>query len=303
MVQQRRRRSSAKDSATTPTAQAAVTQAIPKSVSLAAIKPSAQQPRRSFNAEKMKQLTESVRQYGILEPLIVRPVGPDVYELVAGERRYRAAAAVGLTEVPVMVHELDDRQAIEIALLENLQRDDLNPIDETEGMLDLLCQSLDCSRQEVISLMNRAANAQRRGVELTDNDIRRLTLVDHLFTTVGRSSREGFRTNRLPLLNLPEDALEFLRQGTLEYTKVKAIVKVKDQEQRQKLLEAAVTEKLSLSEINARVAKLLPQQDSAASMKKQFKELAQMRSDAWKDEQKQTRLQQLMNEISAILLS
>ena len=85
----------------------------------------------------MESLVESVGREGILQPLLVRPVG-DKYELVAGERRYRAAQECSLKEVPVTIREMSDPQAIQYALTENLQREDLNPIEETEGILDLL---------------------------------------------------------------------------------------------------------------------------------------------------------------------
>ena len=192
-------------------------------VKLETIQISQSQPRRYFNEAKMEQLTKSIERHGILEPLIVRPLDSNRYELIAGERRYRAAEAAGLTEVPVTIHDLDDQQSKEVALLENLQREDLNPIDETEGMLALLSQALNLSSQEIIQLMNRVANAKRRNQPLTDNVTRQIETIDELFLTVGRTTRESFRTNRLPLMNLPSDMLEILREGRLEYTKIKAI--------------------------------------------------------------------------------
>ena len=100
----------------------------------------AQQPRRYFDPEKLEQLTLSVKEHGILEPILVRPVEgkPDQYELVAGERRYRAAQQLKLTEIPVVIRHLTDTEALQLALVENLQREDLNPVEETEGILQLL---------------------------------------------------------------------------------------------------------------------------------------------------------------------
>ncbi len=263
------------------------------------------QPRRWMDPQKLEQLTESVRHYGILEPLIVRPrLGGEGYELVAGERRYRAALAVGLSHVPVTVHELSDRQALEIALLENLQRDDLNSIDETESILELLCQVLDASQDHVISLMNRAETAKRRDKELTDNDIRQLAVMDNLFTTVGRLSREGFRVNRLPLLRLPADVLEFLRGGELEYTKARAIAKVGDSDVRRELMEAVVTEQLSLSELKKRIAALgteVAGKVAARDMRTEFQELVRGRSAVWQDKQKQKQLEKIMNDLKKLL--
>jgi ParB family transcriptional regulator, chromosome partitioning protein len=215
--------------------------------------PKKEQPRRYFAPEKMEQLIVSIEAHGILEPLIVRPLSNGDYELVAGERRFRAAKELGLTEVPIVIRDFTDEQAFEVALLENLQRDDLNPIDETEGLLYLLCQSLTCSKEEVVSLLNRAANAKRRNADLTDEENSRIELIDQLFRKVGRLNRESFRTNRLPLLNMPEDVLQVLRQGELEYTKAKAIANLDDPNSRSILMKKAISASLPLSEIKTRI--------------------------------------------------
>lgn len=278
---------------------------IGKFVSIRNIKLPAKQPRRSFNAGKLKQLVESVRKHGILEPLIVRPLTARTYELVAGERRYRAAKEVGLAEVPVVIRELDEQQAFEIALLENLQRDDLNPIDETEGMLELLCQSLGCDREYLIGLLNQAANAKRRDQPLTDDVTRQLKTVDDVFLTVGRQGRESFRTNRLPLLNLPEDVLVFLRAGELEYTKAKAIAKLKTENERCSLMEKAIEERMSLSEIKKVVKKMLHGSQDLPVDKKdlwaEFQTIAQMQSNAWVDEEKRQKIQSILDELRYVL--
>jgi ParB family chromosome partitioning protein len=212
------------------------------------------QPRRYFDPAKMEQLTQSVKEHGILEPLLVRGLPDGEYELVAGERRYRAAQEAGLKEVPISVRELDDEQALQIALIENLQREDLNPVEETEGILDLLAITLQTSREEIISTLNISAHAKRRGEEVADNVIRKnLDEIEKVFTLVGTLSPESFRTNRLPLLNLPEEVLDALRMGQLEYTKARAIAKLKDSDQRQKLLEKAIVEELSLTKIKEEI--------------------------------------------------
>ena len=117
------------------------------------------QPRRYFDPDKHAQLTESVKQYGILEPLIVRSLNDDQYGLIAGERRYRAAKAAGLTEVPVVIREMNDTEALHISLIENLQRDDLNPLDETESILKLLSIRLKLDVQDVPALLYQMKNA------------------------------------------------------------------------------------------------------------------------------------------------
>lgn len=98
--------------------------------------PSSLQPRRDFPPESLRELADSVREQGILQPLIVRARG-ETYELIAGERRWRAAQLVGLTEVPIVEREADDATALELMLVENLQREDLNPMDEAQGYAEL----------------------------------------------------------------------------------------------------------------------------------------------------------------------
>ncbi|HVA12489.1 MAG TPA: ParB/RepB/Spo0J family partition protein, partial [Stellaceae bacterium] len=111
-----------------------------RSVAVEKLRPGRFQPRRHFDAESLAALTESVRQKGILQPILVRrnPADPDGYEILAGERRGRAAQAAQLHEVPVILREMDDRAASEIALIENIQRQDLNPIEEGEGYRRLI---------------------------------------------------------------------------------------------------------------------------------------------------------------------
>lgn len=107
-------------------------------IRLSLVEPNPDQPRKEFDDEALGELADSVRQHGILQPLLVRPLPNDGYQIVAGERRWRAARLAGLTEIPAVIRELDDRQVAQLALVENLQREDLNPIDEAMGYQSLL---------------------------------------------------------------------------------------------------------------------------------------------------------------------
>ena len=110
-----------------------------RSVAIARVRPCAFQPRKDFTADALRELADSILAQGILSPLIVRPQG-DGFELIAGERRWRAAQLVGLQEVPILVREADDRTVLELALIENLQRENLNPIEEALGYSQLIEQ-------------------------------------------------------------------------------------------------------------------------------------------------------------------
>jgi ParB family chromosome partitioning protein len=110
-----------------------------RSVAIARVRPCTFQPRKDFTADALRELADSIQAQGILSPLIVRPSG-DGFELIAGERRWRAAQLVGLKEVPILVREADDRTVVELALIENLQRENLNPIEEALGYAQLIEQ-------------------------------------------------------------------------------------------------------------------------------------------------------------------
>ena len=263
----------------------------------------AQQPRRYFDPEKLSQLVQSVKEHGILQPLLVRAVNGE-FELVAGERRLRAAKEAGLTEVPIITKELSDHQTLQIALLENLQREDLNPIEETEGILELLCMELDLNSGEVISILNQAANAKKRNLDLTENVSRQLEIVGLVLQGVGRFTAESFRTSRLPLLNLPDDVLEILRQGQLEYTKARAIAKLKDDGERRELLDKVINENLSLSEIKQLVKELTPGKITAKeTLNAKYSEIGKRLKNAqvWEDVKKTKKLEKLLSDLEQLL--
>ncbi len=264
------------------------------------------QPRRYFDAEKMAQLVQSVREHGILEPLLVRSLDDKRYELVAGERRLRAAQEAGLIRVPVVCRELDDQAALKIAILENLQREDLNPVEETEAILDLLAINLNQSTTEVISLLNRAKHAKNRDQSLGDNVIPQLEKVDEVLLGIGRFTAESFRANRLPLLNLPSDVLAILRAGRLEYTKARAISRIKNEAQRQEVLEAAISQKLSLSDLKVKIAALIEtaKKDSSLPSERLTQVLRAVKeAKVWEDAKKKRRLEKLLSELEALTTS
>lgn len=275
-------------------------------VPLAKISLSSSQPRRYFSQELHKQLVESVKRDGILQPMLVRPIEGDRFELVAGERRYRAATEAGLSNVPVTIREMTSFQARQYALVENLQREDLNPVEETEGILTLLEMRLGTSREEIISLLNRMARVQRG---LTDNVVREevIVAVNEIFASVGRLTPESFRTHRLPLLNLPEDIVEALRAGRIEYTKAKALAQLKDINQRQQLLEEAIEQELSLSQIRERLKgfkeSFVPEAPGSEVLLKRGSKVSRLikKSAALSDPQARKKLDKLLSEIEKLL--
>ncbi len=127
-------------------------------VPLSAIEPNKDQPRREFDEEKLQQLADSISRYGVLQPLLVRDMGNGRYQLLAGERRWRAARLAGLTELPVQLKELEDQGVLEVALIENLQREDLNPMEQAGGYRRLM-DEFSLTQEEVAARVGRSRSA------------------------------------------------------------------------------------------------------------------------------------------------
>lgn len=265
-----------------------------------------QQPRRYFDSKKLEELSNSIKKLGVLEPLLVRQIGADTYELIAGERRLRASQMVGLSEVPVIICSFDDNTTAEVRLIENLQREDLNPVEETEGILELLAIQTGVSRQEVISHLHRMRNVCDRDSELRDNVMSQpeSLVVNELFESLGRMTWASFVKNRLPLLKLPSDVLEFLRAGKIEYTKARVIAKINSKERRVQVLNTAVSEQLSLSQIKVMIRSSDNEEKQPPSLKERHKQVASrlQKSSVWDNPRKQKRVEKLLKEIETILL-
>lgn len=175
------------------------------------IVPNPNQPRTHFNESELEELSESIRENGVLQPLLVRKVGKS-YQIIAGERRYQASKIAGLTEVPVIIKDVNDQKVMELALIENLQRSDLNPIEEAKGYRQLIKAS--GMTQEALS---KAVSKSRSAI-----------------------------TNSLRLLDLPEPVQQMMFDGKLTAGHARAILAVPYEDQRIKLAEKVVAEGLSV---------------------------------------------------------
>ena len=276
-----------------------------QSLPLTQIHLAARQPRRYFSIQAMESLVASIREHGILQPLLVRPLEHGDYELVAGERRYKAAQTLGLEEVPVVIRHFNHQDAIQVALLENLQREDLNPVEETEAILQLLSSRLESSLEEVISLLHHVANLQKQGTEITNNVVRnQWEIVEHIFAIVGRLTPDSFRSHRLPLLNLPKDILDALMRGDIEYTKARTIALIKNEEQRRELLTETIQENLSVREIKKRIAAIQAPKSSVPNvlpnrMQEVYRRVKQAK--VWEEPKKAKALEKLLGQIEALM--
>ena len=139
------------------------------------------QPRKDINPEKLQELADSIKAQGIIQPIVVRQVSYDKYEIVAGERRWRAAQMSGLTQVPVVIKEIDDRAAMAIALIENIQREDLNPLEEAEALRRLL-DEFDMTHQHIGEAIGKSRTTVTNLLRLIDlhPDVKKLLLKNQL---------------------------------------------------------------------------------------------------------------------------
>ncbi len=277
---------------------------VPNTIAITQIKLPPSQPRRYFDPEKLEELSRSIKELGILEPLLVRPLTEGDYELVAGERRYKAASMAGLTEVPVVVREMNDVITHQVRLVENLQREDLNPLEETEGILELLALRLETNQGEVVKLLQKMDNEAKGKITPNVMGSPQGLVIEELFATLLRMKWDSFVKNRLPLLNLPQDTLFVLRQGKIEYTKARAIARVGDEQTRKQLLEDAVAYNLSLNEIKGKIKEIEQQvKPQTPSIKDQvdntFRRLKQ--SKVWDDPKKKAKVEKLLAQLDALI--
>ena len=161
------------------------------------IEPNKNQPRKDFDETALAQLADSIRQHGVIQPLLVRPRTDGSYQLVAGERRWRASRMAGIDEVPVVIREMTDSETMEIALIENLQREDLNPVEEALGYRDLM-DSFGMTQDEVAKRVGRSRPAV---------------------------------ANALRLLSLPEEILPMVRQGEISAGHARALLSLPDEDE------------------------------------------------------------------------
>ncbi|MBW4567209.1 MAG: ParB/RepB/Spo0J family partition protein [Tolypothrix carrinoi HA7290-LM1] len=421
-----------------PNAAAESTQNVP----LEQIRLPQQQPRRYFDPQALNELIDSVKQHGILQPLLVRPIDEGQYELVAGERRYRAAKDCGLEKVPVVVRELSNEDAFQLALIENLLREDLNPVESTEGILQLLAVRLKRNVESVPTLLHRLQREYKEAAKVANNVIGNfgasdldtannvigkseaddepesannvigktsvsdqdtannvigktsvsdqdtannvigkseaeesgaannvtvknesdegesannvigkseadpdaannvivknsasaqdsannvigktesdgsspspnpnlsanpdLKIIEEVFIGLGTMTWESFVNNRLPLLNLPEDILNVLRSGQIAYTKAKVIAQIKEDSTRQTVLEKAVANSWSLSQIKEHIQTLSPTTPPPTPLKSRLDATIRQVKKAriWDDPNKQTRLSTLLAELETLL--
>ena len=186
------------------------------------IEPNKNQPRKEFDEQALSELADSIREHGIIQPLLVRRLETGGYQLVAGERRWRAARMVGLAEVPAVIKDLSEVQVMEMALIQNLQREDLNPLEEANGYKELM-NACNLTQEQVAKRVGKSRSAV---------------------------------ANSLRLLNLPQEIRPFVVQGSLSAGHAKALLGIEDRAEMLKLAREAAEKGLSVRETEKKAAKL-----------------------------------------------
>ena len=188
-----------------------------KLLKISLIQANPSQPRKRFSDEELKELSESIKHFGVIQPLLVKKQGP-IYEIIAGERRFRAAKLAGLTEVPVLVRSYDEKLSREVSIIENIQREDLNAVEEALAYQSLISE-YDLSQEELAERLSKKR------------------------TTI---------TNSLRLLKLEEEILNYIREGKLKEGHGRALLAIPEGKKRLALARECVEKKLSVREVEKR---------------------------------------------------
>lgn len=193
------------------------------------IEPNRNQPRKDFDEEALNSLAESIGQHGLIQPIVVRPTIGGGYTIIAGERRWRACRMAGLTEIPVVIKDTDEQNLMEMALVENLQREDLNPVEEALGYKSLI-DGFGLTQEEVATKMAKSRSAV---------------------------------ANALRLLNLKEEELDALRNGKITSGHARALLSAENEEIRAKMFESALNgENVRALEKMAKEKKTAPKRET-----------------------------------------
>ena len=216
-----------------------VVKKVEQTLNINRIEPNKNQPRKEFNEDALQELADSIKQFGVIEPLVVVK-RKGYYELIAGERRWRAARLAGLKEVPVVIKDYDDQQIVEIALIENIQREDLNPIEEAHAY-ERLIQEFNLTQDEVAERVSKSR------------------------TTV---------TNALRLLKLTEKVQQMLIDDMLSTGHVRALITIADPQLQYETAMYIFDKKLSVRETESYVKKLLNKKPKEKTSEKEDPELS-----------------------------
>ena len=234
---------------------------------LSEIEPNKNQPRKDFDAEAITELAESIEKHGLIQPIVVRPTASGTYQIVAGERRWRASRQAGIDTVPVIIKEIDDRELAEMALIENLQREDLNPVEEAFGYKNLI-DTYKLTQEQVSETVGKSRSAVTNALRLLSLDKRYLEALQNGKITSGHARA---------LLSVSGDLREELFLAALNGASVRQLEKMAKQEtavapkKAPKKKDTFYTEvELSLKETLGRKVNIKPTKDGKGTITLEF---------------------------------
>lgn len=233
---------------------------------IAKVEPGLNQPRKQFDEESLNDLADSVREHGIIQPLTVRRLSSGYYQIIAGERRWRAAKIAGLSEVPAVIIEADDRKVMEIGLIENLQREDLNPMEEADGYLALK-EEFGMTQEEIAQRMGKSRPAIANALRLTALP----TLLREMVVDGDLSAGHARTLLALPRADLQEKAAQMVISRELSVRQTEALVKTLQAEDKPAKTKAFDEQRIYLDEIEKNLSNRLGRKVSIAAGKKKGK--------------------------------
>lgn len=216
------------------------------------------QPRKYFDPNAMERLKSSIDKHGVCEPILTRPASDGCLEIVSGERRWRSACALNHTEIPGVVKEMSDEEALEIALIAHLLSENITAVEETDSLIGLISLRTELTADGVPSLLTKVRNAQAR-----KNDYSGIISVDTLKDVEAILGEFGislasFVSNRLPLLDLPEFIMDNVREGKLDPSKALLVARTQSDLQQQ-LVDEVLQDSLTKEQLRKRIAELKTQ--------------------------------------------
>lgn len=231
-------------------------------ISVAAIKPNAYQPRRTFDEEKLMELANSIKEHGVVQPIVVRPMGKGKYELVVGERRLRASQRIGLEKIPAVIKDYTNEQMMELALVENIQRQDLNPIEEAMAYKKLM-EEFQMTQEQ---LSKRVAKSR------------------------------SLIANMVRLLNLPQSIIDNVAAGEITVGHARPLLALEDEETQKRIAQEIINNKLSVRETEALVKKESEEEKKrAVAREKEHKQKAANQKLSPAMQEIETRLRSLLS--------
>lgn len=206
-------------------------------IDISLIIPNTYQPRRIFDPEKLKELADSIREHGVVQPIIIRPLEKGKYELVVGERRLRASQSIGMQKIPAVIKEFTNEQMMEIALVENIQRQDLNPIEEATAYKRLM-EEFGMTQEKLSQRLSKS---------------------------------RSLIANMVRLLNLPQSIITNVATGEITVGHARTLLAINDEETQNLVAQEIITQKLSVRETESLVKKLSEEEKQKTAQKKENK--------------------------------